>query len=428
MPKQVFVGFDSAWTDNRRNPGAVAALVCEDSQTRFLPPRLTSFNQAAAFIAEVRVGADYLLVAVDQPIVVPNEAGCRPVERVAASLISRLGGGVQPARRGGGGCQMFGDAAPIWSFLHAVGGAQDPFSARVADQGAFVMEVFPALALPALIPEIWKRGRAAKYNPAARLYDSADWILVARGAADAALQLGETAISQFLLELAGNPRPGKGDQDRLDAVICLLIALTWRRRPSESCVVLGEVSSGYIVTPVSAATRTVLEASARRRDVPVDQPWSDQARSVRPEVAATRFAPVVSLSTSPQSASLRTGRARPDPVGELTKATISAGELRPFLIEKARTRQPVTYGEVAQAFGFPWTQGFGASLKAALGAVNDDNLVRGEPMLMALVVNKESRLPGQGYYDLVGEGAASQERRRELLELELLRCSEWSWS
>jgi predicted RNase H-like nuclease len=42
---------------------------------------------------------DVCVVTIDQPTMVPNPGGMRPVDKVAASLISWLGGGVQPANR-----------------------------------------------------------------------------------------------------------------------------------------------------------------------------------------------------------------------------------------------------------------------------------------------------------------------------------------
>ena len=111
----VFVGFDSAWTDKPSAPGAICSVTYDDGRfTRFEPPRLASFAQALDFIRSVHA-AGPTLVAIDQPTIVPNATGMRPVDRQAASLISWLGGGVQPANRGKMG--MFDDASPIWRFL-----------------------------------------------------------------------------------------------------------------------------------------------------------------------------------------------------------------------------------------------------------------------------------------------------------------------
>src|SRR5579863_6879477 len=140
----IYIGFDSAWTDNPRAPGAICAVSIEEGNpTGFHAPQLVSFDQALTFIQETRSTTGVTLVALDQPTVVPNLVSMRPVERVAASLVSWLGGGVQPANRGRQG--MFCDASPIWRFLTALGAEESPEQARAAANGLYLMEVFPAL-------------------------------------------------------------------------------------------------------------------------------------------------------------------------------------------------------------------------------------------------------------------------------------------
>ena len=180
--RDAYVGFDSAWTDNPKAPGAVCALVLEGDQlVTFYPPRLASFAQALEFIHEVQPPDGVTLVALDQPTVVPNATSMRPVERVAASLISWLGGGVQPSNRGKVG--MFCDASPIWGFLSNLGAREAPEEARIATSGLYLMEVFPALALPSLVPEFFGRLMAPRYNPDRRkTFKVADWGRVAQGA------------------------------------------------------------------------------------------------------------------------------------------------------------------------------------------------------------------------------------------------------
>lgn len=48
----------------------------------------------------------------------------------------------------------------------------------------------------------------------------------------------------------------------MDAVICLLIALMWRRSDGERLALLGDRESGYMATPVSEKTKEILEAGA----------------------------------------------------------------------------------------------------------------------------------------------------------------------
>src|SRR5262249_39768770 len=172
------IGFDSAWTDNSKAPGAVCAVViASDGNITFKPPCHVSFDLALAFIEAERRAYDTCLVALDQPTIVSNETGSRPVDKVAASLISFIGGGVQPANRSKK--EMFGDDAPIWRFLKRLGAKEDPELSRGADIGLYIIEVFPALALPAFEARFCGRMKAPKYNPAnKRKFRRDDWLNV----------------------------------------------------------------------------------------------------------------------------------------------------------------------------------------------------------------------------------------------------------
>jgi predicted RNase H-like nuclease len=81
MTREVLIGFDSAWTDSSENPGAVAAYLIEGQRSTFCPPRLATFGDALKLIGEWTADADYVLIAIDQPTVVPNHDGARPVDR-----------------------------------------------------------------------------------------------------------------------------------------------------------------------------------------------------------------------------------------------------------------------------------------------------------------------------------------------------------
>jgi predicted RNase H-like nuclease len=267
---ETFVGFDSAWTDNPRAPGAIAAVCFGDQgQCRFHPPRLVSFDQARAFIEAVRDPVGVTLVALDQPTIVPNAAGMRPVERAAASLISWLGGGVQPSNTGRVG--MFCAKSPVWRFLSTLSAVEDPEAARGATQGIFVMEVFPAIALASFERAFFGRLAGPRYNPARRKTFRPDhWAQVAQAAAAQAEASGCAELAAWCREAAGVGKPTKADQDRLDAALCVLIALHWRRSPRDASLLLGDLRTGYMVLPASAEVRTRLGEAAVRYGVPVD--------------------------------------------------------------------------------------------------------------------------------------------------------------
>jgi len=265
-----FVGFDSAWTDNSKAPGAIAAVSIQDGRAvGWHPPRLVSFDGALAFIREVRSVDGVTLVALDQPTIVANATSMRPVERAAASLISWLGGGVQPSNTGRVG--MFCANSPVWRFLSALGAEENPEAARTAGDGLFLMEVFPAIALASLNADFFGRRAAPKYNPGRRkTFRPQDWARVAAAAAAEAEALGCGDIASWCRQAGALPRPTKADQDMLDAALCTCVAVRWRLRPRDQSLLLGDLSSGYMVMPVSPAVRSRLSEAARRVGVAVD--------------------------------------------------------------------------------------------------------------------------------------------------------------
>ena len=233
-----------------------------------------TFEKAAAIIEDLCCGYDYVLVAIDQPTIVSNPTGSRPVERVASSLIGKLRSGVQPAN--GGKENFFGDNAPIWTFLSQVGAHQDPMEARTADRGQFLIEVFPALALPALIPIVMQRGSAARYNPSRRrTFSLQDWRLVAGAVKRYADQLSLRDLSAWAAQTMDIANPTKGYQDCLDASICLVIALLWRiEQKPDRLAIAGDGQTDCMVTPVSSCTSEVLCGAARKLNVPILVPSS----------------------------------------------------------------------------------------------------------------------------------------------------------
>lgn len=261
------IGFDSAWTDNNKAPGAICALTFDDSRPiAFHPPRLSTFDEALAFIDMVKSEEGATLIALDQPTIVPNFTSMRPVEKVAASLISWLGGGVQPSNRGKVG--MFCDASPIWAFLSNLGATEDPELARTATYGTHVMEVFPALALPSLGAQFFSRLGGPRYNPGRKkTFRLEDWRRVARAAEEQFLSFNLPEAAAWCAAEAGRDSPTKADQDRLDSMLCLLVAVHWRLGERQSSMMLGDLESGYMIFPASDGVRDRIATAALARGV-----------------------------------------------------------------------------------------------------------------------------------------------------------------
>jgi predicted RNase H-like nuclease len=247
------VGFDSAWTDNPKAPGAICVIrLTDDGTILHLAPRLASFAEALDVIESERNTAQKCVVALDQPTIVPNLTGSRPVDKVAGSLISWIGGGVQPASRSKKG--MFDDTAPIWRFKQALRATEDPEFARTAINGMFLLEVFPALALAAVESAFCSRLAAPKYNPANRKhFRIGDWHAVAEAIRRFGMLSSLRHLDEWCSVTANSAAPSKADQDKLDALICGLIGLHWLVAPREQSMMIGDLQSGYMIAPAHEA-------------------------------------------------------------------------------------------------------------------------------------------------------------------------------
>lgn len=265
MTREAFIGFKSAWAD--KNPGSIAwASFSDRSLIKCGLPKPAFFNDAINVYNELRACHDFLLIGIDQPTIVENCSGMRPVEKTVSSLIGKLGSGVQPANLQKS--ESFGPSAPIRRFLANIDALQDPMIARVSREGAYLIEVYAVLALTALEPEIMKRNKAARYNPAKRQnFCLDDWRLVTQAVGRQTSKFNLPVLSSWARSAANIGSPEKYEQNKLDAVICLIVALQWRWALRESVAMIGDLDSGYMITPVSTSTKTILKNSAWERDV-----------------------------------------------------------------------------------------------------------------------------------------------------------------
>lgn len=264
--RALFTGFDSAWTAG--NKGAIAHVRLIDNVLMLEPPEVAGFDAALADIRRHGDGFPLHVIGIDQPLIVPNQTGCRPVERVLGSLISRLKGGMQPANRGK--TSMFGDPAPIWPFLRDLEAEIDWRCSVGAKQEPYAIEVYPTVAFAGLFPIFLDRKRLPKYNPRGRLFCLDDWSLLCGLVGQLGSELGIVGVSNWCLSAAKLAPPRKSDQDKLDAVVCVIITYLWWRYGRERSMVTGDMATGYIVTPTNPSVTVEVGARANLLHVPFD--------------------------------------------------------------------------------------------------------------------------------------------------------------
>jgi predicted RNase H-like nuclease len=255
----LLVGFDSAWT--LTNSGAlVGAIRFNDGTFHGLgTPQIVNYREAEVVILKWQAEQvpTATIVMLDQPTIVKNTAGQRPVENIVGSPVSLRYGGMQPANTARE--EMFGKEAPVWPFLTRFGGPADPLE-PIADTRVF--ETYPVLAMMALgwmLPDSRAAGRLPKYNPERkRTFSISDWRYVCGLASGAFNDRGLSDIVQWINQAARNPSPRKSDQDGLDACLCLLVALYVA--DGKDSLMVGNRQTGYIVVPYGAGLRAELDA------------------------------------------------------------------------------------------------------------------------------------------------------------------------
>lgn len=242
-----FIGLDLAWSP--RNNSAGVALQGEGPCARWVAhcERLGSDEDIVAFVGEAS-GEGPALVAIDAPLIVPNEEGARPVDREITRLYGRYGAGCYPANRQriGGGIR----GEKIVAALERYGFIQDPHIQRLCTTRC-VFEVYPH---PATIT-LFHLDRTLQYKPRphrtleSRRGELARLRELLRGLdsrVPAAL-MDKQVMNRAMESLAGSAL--KRYEDLLDAALCAYIAYyAWYWGPA-GYQVYGDTTCGYILVP-----------------------------------------------------------------------------------------------------------------------------------------------------------------------------------
>lgn len=204
------------------------------------------------------------IIFLDQPTIVRNPSGFRPVERIVASPVCRRTGAVQPGNTSKE--TMFGATAPLWAFLSRFGGPADPHTPAGT---SLVLETFPVLSMIALgwtLPRARLPARLPKYNPGnPRNFSIKDWQHVCHRLADSLTAYGVTILAEWAQRAGEFEAPRKADQDGVDACICLLTGL---HLLEQSCTMIGDCVSGYMVVPHGSDLVAELHARCRATGLP----------------------------------------------------------------------------------------------------------------------------------------------------------------
>lgn len=268
MTDKAYLGIDLAWKDTKRT-----GLAAVDGAGRLTASGVArSDDDIAEWIAANAYEVD--VVAVDAPLIVPNESGQRVAEKLIGQAYGRYGASAHSASRSN---PMF-DPPRAQVLAERFGWEVDPHAAARAD-GTRCIEVYPHPALVGLfeLPQrlLYKKGtdRRSGFLQLAACLESVP-----------ELALAESARWAELLAIIANPAHGDLTriEDEVDAILCAHLAWLWLHR-REALTVYGSLSEGYIVAPPPPTHAAALSSASRRPLVAdVVEVWG-----VQPGTAAT---------------------------------------------------------------------------------------------------------------------------------------------
>lgn len=233
-----FFGIDLAWS--AKNPSGACAL---DATGSIIDERmLFSDDDIVVWISERFDGP--AVVAIDAPLLVPNEAGRRPCEAELARVYGSRKAGAHPSNR----TRLLGVHGTIRGEVLATRLAEMDFGDPWSRSTRTLLEVYPH---PAIIEAfdleerlIYKAKRGVSVADRRRGLTHLATLLAQLADADPPL-LGPSVAVDAALRGAGL----KQVEDRLDARICAWVASVWGSDPARIRL-FGDSETGHIAVPI----------------------------------------------------------------------------------------------------------------------------------------------------------------------------------
>lgn len=245
-----FIGIDLAWSARNNSAGAVICSRGKSGELIRWQERLKGNDEIISFIKNT-TGTSPAIVAIDAPLLVPNQTGTRPCDRQLTQEFRQYHAGTFPANRQKWerlGCQVRGEE--IVQKLADLNFSPDPFIQRQA-QMRRVVEVYPHPAtivlfnLPRILQYKTRQRRDLEYRQ--KELRRLQGLIRKLKQAVPALEI-DRSLFRNPSSLSGNAF--KAHEDLLDAVLCAYIAYhAWYWGP-EGYRIFGENwKEGYILVP-----------------------------------------------------------------------------------------------------------------------------------------------------------------------------------
>lgn len=241
MREALFVGIDLAWSG--RNPSGLALPRQDDEAVYEVSPAclLRTEEEIISAIQQTDAGGT-LVIAVDAPLIVPNAAGERPVERGMRRRFATFHAGCHPANR-----RLLGDpprGERLYRLLGKNLGVQLVAAPPAGEECRGAFEVYPHAAMVILfrLSRILEYKERPQRDVEYRRQQTATYVRLLSSLRRPALQL-----PTWVDEVPTTSAALKRFEDRLDALFCAWLAAHAWMVGGE---VLGDTTTGSIWLPM----------------------------------------------------------------------------------------------------------------------------------------------------------------------------------
>ncbi len=261
-----FIGLDLAWSARHNTAGAVIEITADDATPHLTVWReeLGDNDDIVRWLQTVAPAPGPALLAIDAPLVVPNQTGARLGDKLLTQVFRKFQAGTHPANRTNLGRygQPVGDIRGETLAARLVAEAGFSHDPQVAFQTP-TRQLFECYPHPAMVVFFelattlkYKRKLRSVANDRHAAYATFQQHLTELAQADPPLRLPPDLLTRDTRLLRGETL--KHYEDLLDSIICAYIALYyWWWGPARTHI-FGDLTTGYIVAPLNGDLRRAI--------------------------------------------------------------------------------------------------------------------------------------------------------------------------
>jgi predicted RNase H-like nuclease len=259
MVKMMFCGVDLAWSP--KNATGITILEGDKNKAKHISSKIVFSDQEIIEHIKEKVADSHAIIAIDAPLIVPNEEGRRVAEEIVGSLFRRYNAGAHPSNRkrlSSWSGKIRGEE--ISKLLEKEGFIHDPYIKKHEESKKF-LEVYPHPSIVVL----FNLNKILQYKSKPKRDYSFRWNEFKKyqnhlhnlKKQNPSLTLPSEITKKKVEELKGKAL--KDFEDILDSILCAYLAYFSWHSP-EKCEVLGDMEKGYILTPIFDHMREILSS------------------------------------------------------------------------------------------------------------------------------------------------------------------------